>query len=798
MTFHNSPRKGNGHPNRGLGAFKGMGKPELECLEQRLVPSANPLETQVNNFYLMGLNRNASPSGLAAHVASLEKGASPGAVAAAIVNSPEHREGVVKNLFQTYLHRQAEPAGLKTFSRALESGVGEDRVAAAILGSNEFGGSLTDEGFVRALFAQVLKRDANVGGLNSAVAALGRWLPRTDLAQSFLESRERSVTLAGSLYENILGRIPSLLEATEWGGRLEQKDFDLSQGAIAFAGSIEGSHRLSLLDNPQAFSGLDWWTRDTSGPGIRSFTQPMGTVGNAGPILLEVNFNEPVLVKETPVIPFLLGTSPRELVYRSGSGSAVLRFEYQPTGTDSAGLKGTLDGKVGEVIRFSAGASITDWAGNPLSVIQDGSNRLAVMGAYFQPIRTLSVGDLNDILDQANKDELGGFVLDPSTGKPFFDQPDKPYWQSYSLPTLRTAVNGVQSFKVYYNSFVPERGNRPILTSGLLALPLNAAGTVDLVSYQHGTLIAKQEAPSHSLDKGAPSYPGSYEGRLAVAAFGGQGSAVIAADYFGMGDSTEPECFSVKASHQQATLDLYRVAGKFLTANGLQQGTLNLSGFSQGGLVTMQFLEKLESLGVEVGKVGTAAAPSATLAAATRILFNPRTGSDTVVPDGLWLNVLFVLTPFSYENYYKKPGFARSVIDPQYYDTAKALYDGKGDLKLLLSSLPPITPRQGGSGGVIDLFRPEYKDMVFFSNSELAECYRRVSAFEFLAKTPVRMYGGGQDEAFPLSVTRLPAQFQDIYNPGKVTFVEVPGASHHGAYITAVANQVEWFAGRSV
>lgn len=107
-----------------------------------------------------------------------------------------------------------------------------------------------------------------------------------------------------------------------------------------------------MLDNPQAFSGLDWWTRDTSGPGIRSFTQPMGTVGNAGLIALEVNFNEPVLVKETPVIPFLLGTSPRELVYRSGSGSAVLRFEYQPTGTDSAGLKGTLMAKLAKSSAF--------------------------------------------------------------------------------------------------------------------------------------------------------------------------------------------------------------------------------------------------------------------------------------------------------------------------------------------------------------------------------------------------------------------------------------------------------------
>jgi pimeloyl-ACP methyl ester carboxylesterase len=455
-----------------------------------------------------------------------------------------------------------------------------------------------------------------------------------------------------------------------------------------------------------------------------------------------------------------------------------------------------LDGRVGEVIRFTGEASITDWAGNPVPVVQEGSTRLAVMGAYFQTYKTLAIGDLDDITDPANPDELGGFIADGSSGNPFYQQPDKPYWQGYSLPAFRQAVTGVQVYKVYYNSIIPERGNRPILASGLLAVPQNAAGTVDIVSYQHGTLFAKQEVPSHSLDKNTAWYPGSYEGRLAVAAFGGQGSTVIEADYFGMAESTEPEGYTVKASHQQACLDLYQAAGKFLEANGLRQGQLHLSGWSQGGLVTMQFLEKLQSLGVEVGKVGTAAAPSATFAAATRILFNPRVGSDTGVPDAQWLNFLFVLTPFSYENYYKKPGFARSVIDPLYYETVKALYERSGDMGQLLATLPPITPRPGGMGGVIDLFRPEYADKAYFSSSELAECYRQVSAYEFLVKTPVRMHGGAQDEAFPLSVTMQPAQFQDIFNPGWVTGIEVPAASHRGTFLTAIADQVEWFAGR--
>ncbi len=57
------------------------------------------------------------------------------------------------------------------------------------------------------------------------------------------------MTLAGDLYENILGRTPSLAEATGWVDRLNQRDFDLPQAAVAFAGSPEGALRLSRLDN---------------------------------------------------------------------------------------------------------------------------------------------------------------------------------------------------------------------------------------------------------------------------------------------------------------------------------------------------------------------------------------------------------------------------------------------------------------------------------------------------------------------------------------------------------------------
>jgi len=837
MDSQNHPQSYN--LNRKQKPSRGLGKPFLERLEERLVPTANPLETAVTNLYFLGLNRLPDPAGLASHVASLENGASTREVAASILNSVEHCEQVVSGLYRTYLNREADTDGLRTFTRAMASGMGEDQVAAFILGSREFSeslsdkgftqqafvwskegvnrysdslsdkegvnrysDSLSDEGFTQALYALVLHREADTQGQSSGIMALQSGLPRRELALAFLESRERSANLAADLYENILGRTPSLGEATGWGAGLSQAGYDLSQAAADFAASPEGFRRLESLDNPQAFSRLSWWVQDTRGPGVSSFTQP--ATRDAGPIVVEVVFNKPVLVQGTPVIPFLLGGSARELEYRSGSGSAHLRFEYQPVVADAPGNQGTLDVVTGgEVIRLPIGASISDWGGNAIQTIQDGSTQLVVMGAFFQPYphqNELSQDRLNEIMDSTNPMELGGFLTDPETNNPFYDKASpKLYWHDYVLPTLRPATNGVKVYKVYYNSFIPEQGNRPILATGLLTLPITSARTLDLVSYQHGTVFSKGAVPSECLDViPIQQYADSYETRLAVAAFGGQGSVVIAADYFGMGDSLEPEAYTVKASGQQACLDLYRAAERFLAAKDLEKGKFNLSGWSAGGLVTMQFLEKLESLGVEVDKVGAASSPAATLAGAYKILFDSRPGSTIEVPDAKWLNCLFVLTPFAYEYYYKKPGFARSVFDPHYYDTAKDIYERTPgtNLRELLGKLPPYLPRPGGTGGVIDLFRPEYADKAYFSGSELADCYRLVAAYDFFVTTDVRLYCSTQDEAFSLEVTKLPALIQDIFNPGMVTAIEVQGASHRGNVLSAIADQVEWFNGR--
>ncbi|MFX8358756.1 prolyl oligopeptidase family serine peptidase, partial [Acinetobacter baumannii] len=82
----------------------------------------------------------------------------------------------------------------------------------------------------------------------------------------------------------------------------------------------------------------------------------------------------------------------------------------------------------------------------------------------------------------------------------------------------------------------------------------------------------------------------SPETQLMIAQFAGQGYIVTGADYFGMGISTEPESFLVKASQQQACTDMIAASHSVLDQMKLASSKLFLSGWSEGGFVTMACL----------------------------------------------------------------------------------------------------------------------------------------------------------------------------------------------------------------
>jgi len=336
--------------------------------------------------------------------------------------------------------------------------------------------------------------------------------------------------------------------------------------------------------------------------------------------------------------------------------------------------------------------------------------------------------------------------------------------------TYTPARNAVKLYRVTYASMIPERGNKPTVASGLLAIPDIAGASFPMVSYQHGTVYGKQQVPSFP-DQSA-------ETQLMLAQFAGQGYIVIGADYFGMGLSKEPEGYMVTGSHQQATFDMLMASRSVLSQMKLSSPKLFLGGWSQGGFVTMAFLQKLESAGVPVTAAATASAPVDVFVALSGFLDFPRKN------DADWVPTLFILSTFSFENYYGIPGLAHSVLNDAYYDVSRKAYEKQ---PFDISQIPTDLHK---------LVRAEYFDPQFFANSAYGRLVaEKAHAYRWIIKSPVRNYYGETDEAISVGLGQLVMTYQHAIGSGnpEVEAVSTGKTSHRGTYATAVPQWKVWF-----
>lgn len=347
-------------------------------------------------------------------------------------------------------------------------------------------------------------------------------------------------------------------------------------------------------------------------------------------------------------------------------------------------------------------------------------------------------------------------------------QVDTPKFSGLSV-TYSPARNAVRLYRVTYSSVIPERGNRPTVATGLLAIPETSDATFPVVSYQHGTVYGKHEVPSFPEQ--------SPETELMIAQFAGQGYVVTGADYFGMGLSEEPEGYMVKGSHQQATFDMVAASQAVLDVLKLRSSNLFLAGWSQGGFVTMALLEKLESAGLTVKAATTASAPVDIFVALNGFLNFPRKN------DAPWVPTLFILSSFSFENYYGVPGLARSVLNDEYYDISQAAYEKR-----------PFDPA-GIPTDLRKLVRSEYFDPQFFAASTYGRLVAEAQSYRWIIKTPVRNYYGESDEAISVGLGRLAMTYQHAIGAGneRVEAISTGSTTHRGTFASAVPQWKTWF-----
>lgn len=389
--------------------------------------------------------------------------------------------------------------------------------------------------------------------------------------------------------------------------------------------------------------------------------------------------------------------------------------------------------------------------------------------ATFTFLKTVSASELNAVLST----ERGQFLDHTSSTIP--------------APPTSTATNDVDLYIVRYLSYRPDlRGAARVPVSGLLAVPAHSDyQNIPLLSYQHGTVFGPDHVPSYAFRyKNDTQYGFAYETRYMVALYAGNGYAVMAADYFGLGDARRSkEAYMMKRSTAQVNYDLYLDVRKYLASRSISVSKFFLMGWSQGGLNTPGFLELLERRGVKVDAAVTAASPNDPFAALNAVFYHP---SDRDAP---WINSVIALTIFSCENYFGPQGLAKATIDPKYYLAFKSIYDRTfydwSNLTL------PST--------FLGYLRGEFADPAYFANSDYGKCLAANETFRQEFKTPLRMYYGTKDEVIRERIGLLANDYQEAMvstpnapSSNKIEPIEVTGADHRMTFIFGAADARTW------
>lgn len=152
-----------------------------------------------------------------------------------------------------------------------------------------------------------------------------------------------------------------------------------------------------------------------------------------------------------------------------------------------------------------------------------------------------------------------------------------------------TAENGVTNYKLTYVT-KDAHGNTTVASGAVIVPAMSSCGFYPLVSYQHGTVLRKDNVPSRNANNNA-------EG-MGYAAFG---FIVTMPDFLGLGDSPGLHPYHHSETQATASLDLMRAARIFIedTLHIHLNGEVFLAGYSQGGHATMALHKYIEDNNLE-------------------------------------------------------------------------------------------------------------------------------------------------------------------------------------------------------
>lgn len=327
---------------------------------------------------------------------------------------------------------------------------------------------------------------------------------------------------------------------------------------------------------------------------------------------------------------------------------------------------------------------------------------------------------------------------------------------------------GVDLYQIRYLTIDPT-GDAAEAT-GLVVVPTVPAGALPTVSYQHLTVVARDEAPS--VD--------GFE-RLVGAVLGATGYAAVLPDYLGLGDSDLPHPFLHAETEASAVVDMLRASATLFEELGVSvDGRLLLSGYSQGGHATLAAQRALQTTPVDPFTL-IASAPMAGAYDLSGELFDFVLNGDPF-PNPYYLP----FTILSYDRIYDLYDEPEEYFVEPYDSTLPRLFDGTRSGQDINESLPD-TP--------LDIFQPDVREAI---TTNPAHPFRLALAdndvYDFASAVPTRLVHCAADDNVPFSNAEVAVAALSVGATASVDLVDpFPAGTHRTCFIPALRYVKSWF-----
>ena len=395
------------------------------------------------------------------------------------------------------------------------------------------------------------------------------------------------------------------------------------------------------------------------------------------------------------------------------------------------------------------------------------------------------------VLSSCKKDEGEGEIVP----KYLLDSELQTSAEGFSINNLKLLLsqNGMSDFanKIKYDIVIHTINYKTlfkgdtIIASGVVATPvaIEKKETFPVLSYQHGTIFKKDEAPSLNLNFSV----NNIEGLMAY--FASTGMVVVIADYIGFGYSNaDYHPYLHNQYSTNAVLDMIRASKEFIKTEKPCEinNQLFLMGYSQGGSVTVGALSAIENN-----------------------IANSDISVSAAVAGGGAYDLTELRDWIMNQQNYEQPSFIAYILESysRYTDVGTDFDfslvfsdDLPVDVKGLVDGINSQSSINSSFGTTYngELFNPNFiNDDVFATDSDY-ESMRTAFEENKIAAWPInsnlRIYHGNDDIWVP--VDQSSQLFKDFQNQGagsKVSLKLLIGMDHSQAAVATLTESISWF-----